>query len=339
MKILFSSYRNPHFITITEYIEKALKEQGCQVYFFNNRRFLLPGRLRSRIPYLNNLDLKRMNRELILIVNSLRPDLFLEAGGNRILPKTIDSIKKAGVKTILWTIDPPRNFEPIIAAAPHYDCVFTGGSEAYDILKEESIKELQMLPFACDPDFHSPQILKQNEQKIYSCDIAFVGTVDPDLYPFRCKILESISDFDLGVWGPGSEKIPSTSSLKEKIRGNKTTPDVWTKIYSQAKIVLCMHYKGPEGKISCHQASPRVYEAMACGAFLVVDDQKDVKSLFKDREELVIFKNVNELRNLLSYYLQRPKERTSIAALGHKKVLKKHTYNHRIKDLLKVISQ
>jgi spore maturation protein CgeB len=290
------------------------------------------------MPFLNRLDLMRINNLLISSIKSFKPDLFLEAGGYRILPETIDIIKKIGVKTVLWTIDAPRNFVPIIKAATHYDFVFTGGSEAYDILRNAGVKKLYWLPFACDPDFHKPQKLTAEEKRLYSCDIAFVGTIDPNLYPFRVKILEEISDFDLGVWGPGVERISSSSPLRQKIRGDKATPDVWTKIYSQAKIVLGMHYHDPAGKIPCHQASPRVYEALACGAFLMVDAQRDVKKLFQDREELVVFKNSTELKKLLAYYLKRPEERTSIAALGWGKVLQKHTYEHRIKDLLKVVS-
>jgi spore maturation protein CgeB len=338
MKVLFSSYRNPRFVTITEYIEKAFNEQGCQTIFFNNRSFIIPGRIREKISYFNKIDLRRINRGLIGNISSSKPDLFLEAGGYRILPDTIDRIKGMGVTTALWTIDAPKEFEPIRQAAPHYDFVFTGGSEAYDILKDIGLRNVHFLPFACDPEFHKPQVLTGDEKKLYGCDVAFVGTIDPDLYPFRMKILEAISDFDLGVWGPGVERISTSSPLRQKIRGGETTPDVWTKIYSQAKIVLCMHYKDPEGKISCHQASPRVYEALACGAFLMVDDQRDVKKLFKDRDGLVVFKDVHDLKSLLSYYLKRPDERKSIAALGRRKVRAGHTYNHRIQDLLKAVS-
>ncbi|MFQ5900251.1 MAG: DUF3880 domain-containing protein, partial [Thermodesulfobacteriota bacterium] len=245
MKILLSSNKNPDFATITEYIEKALNETGCRTLFFDDRDFILPGRIRDRVPYLNKLDLKKLNKGLISKINKLKPDVLLTAGGYRILPETIDIIKEAEVKTVLWTIDVPRGFDPIIDAAPHYDYVFTGGSEAYDILVNKGVKNLEWLPFACDPDFHKPQTLTADEKKNYSCDIAFVGTIQPDLYPFRVSVLEAISDFDLGIWGPGSEMIPSSSPLKQKVRGNKTTPDIWAKIYSQARIVLCLHYRDP----------------------------------------------------------------------------------------------
>ncbi len=339
MKIIFSTCRNPYYITITEYVENAIKATGCETMFFNDSDFIIPGRIRSRMPFLNKFDLKRINRNLLSVIKAFKPDIFIEAGGHRILPETIDQIRKLQVKTVLWTIDAPIDFNPIIKAAPHYDCVFTGGSEAYDILKETVAGNLYFLPFACDSHYHRPVTLTEAETKLYGSDISFVGTLDPLIYPDRVDILEGISDFSLAVWGPGSRNISPGSPAKRHVRGEHTPPDLWTKIYSASKIVLCMHYKDPNGKIPCHQASPRVYEALACGAFLMVDAQKDVMSLFSDREELVIFRSIDELRELASYYLERPDERLKIAQAGRKSVLDKHTYNHRIEEILRIVNQ
>lgn len=339
MKVILSSYHNPNFVTITEYIERAIKRLGHTLVTFDDRAFILPGRLRRRIRSLQGWDANRINKKLISLASQHKAELCIITGGHRILPETISRLKAKGVVTALWTIDPPREFKSIIAAAPHYDFVFTGGSEAYDILKDGGVSNLHWLPFACDPDFHRPQTLSESEAKLYGCDIAFLGTVNPGLYPRRFQLLEAISDWNLGVWGPGSEKIPSASPLNQKIRGDNTTPAVWTKIYSQAKIVLCIHYNDPTGAIPCHQASPRVYETLACGAFLLVDAQKDVLELFKNGEDLVVFHDATELRGLISYYLQRPEERQRIAKTGREKALAEHTYQHRISKLFEIVYQ
>jgi spore maturation protein CgeB len=71
----------------------------------------------------------------------------------------------------------------------------------------------------------------------------------------------------------------------------------------------------------------------------MVDAQKDVIRLFKDREELAVFQNVDELRQLITYYLNRPEERLKIAEAGRKSVLEKHTYKHRVHELLIIANQ
>lgn len=336
MKVLFSSNKNPHFETFTDYIEKAFKENGCETIFFENRDFIIPGRIREKLSFLHKWDLQRMNKRLLDIAWTSKPDLFLEDGGWNILPDTIEDMKKFGIKTALWTNDAPLRFTPIIKSASHYDFVFTAGTEAIEILKKYNIKNLQLLPFACDPDFHKPVDLTQEDIERYESDVCFVGSGTP-LYIKRRQILENLTDFNLGVWGPGWHTLPSDSKLKKFIKGEHTKYDDWIKIYSASKIVLCIHFYDPTGKIPFYQASPRVFEILSCGAFLICDKQKDVLSLFKSGEEFVGFETIEELKKLIIYYLNHPDEAKSIAEKGRNEVLKKHTYRHRIKDIINTI--
>ena len=333
MKILFSSYKNPHFLTFAEYIEKAFKQNGCDVIFFENRDFIIPGRLTDRISFLREWDLKRLNKKLISTAIACKPDIFLEVGGWDILPDTVTKLKEMGIKTVLWTNDPPRIFKPIIQSAPFYDYVFTQGSEAYEILGKYNIKELHWMPFACDADFHRPVDLTDEEKKKYGNAVCFVGS-GGDLYLQRREALTSLTDFDLGIWGPGWESLPAKSPLRKVIRGGQTGPEEWVKIFSASKIVFHSHYHDPSGKVPCFQASPRVFEALACGAFFVCDNQRDVLRLFKSGEHLVVFNTAQELKEIIGYYLKHPAEAKIIAEKGRKEAVEKHTFKHRIKEII-----
>jgi spore maturation protein CgeB len=333
MKILFSSNKNPYFLTFTDYIEKSFRENGCDVFFFENRDFIMPGRMNDAIPSLKKWDLKLLNKKLISMATSCKPDMFLEAGGWNILPDTLVTLKDMGIKTALWTVDPPRIFKSIIESAPYYDSVFTQGSEAYEILNQYNIKKLNWMPFACDSDLHRPVELTDDEQKKYVSDVCFVGS-GGDLYLQRREELKSLTDFNLGIWGPGWESLPDESQLHKFIRGGQTGPEEWVKIFSAAKVVFHSHYHDPSGKVPCHQASPRVYEALACGAFFVCDNQRDVLRLFKNGEHLIVFKSIQELREIIDYYLKHPAEAKSIAEKGRKEAVEKHTFKHRTREIL-----
>lgn len=340
MRILYSGTPNPKMVTLTEYVEKAMREEGYEVVFFNNRDYRIPGRLRGRINLLEKLDIARINRSLIELTRNLRPDIFLETGGMRILPDTIKKIRAMGVTTVLWTIDPPRDlfdFLPIMEAAPQYDFVFTGGMEAYDVLKSIGVPRLSWLPFACDPDFHKPIKLTQEEIHEFGYDVVFIGSIHQNLYLNRVEMLSGLVGHNLGVWGPGGEDVPDDSPLKPCIKGSNAPYDIWTKVYSASKIVLSQHYRPSAGFIPCHQASPRVYEILACGGFQVVDNQVDVLRLFNDRDQLVVFKDKNQLAEIIRYYLSHEDERLIIASRGLEAVLKSHTYRHRIKEMMNVI--
>jgi spore maturation protein CgeB len=333
MKILFSGYHNPHFETITEYMENAIEELGHTCIPFEDRAFMIPGRLRKRLDALHRWDLNRLNNKLISLVSQTNPDLCLISGGHRILPETVKKIKDTGLLTALWTVDPPHTFQPLIRAAPLYDIVFCGGTEAQELLAEAGIKDTHWLPFACDPELHKPVEVNPEERAKWGSDITFVGS----LYPNRRDIFEAICDYDLKVWGPGWEKLPPDSPLKKSVVEAKLEPEDWKKIYSSSKIILAVHYQ--DGKIPCYQASPKVYETLACQSFLMVDNQRDVKSLFEDGTHLAVFKDIPDLRKKINYYLSHPEERNKIAIQGHREAVQKHTYVHRIKKLIRVLSE
>ena len=153
--------------------------------------------------------------------------------------ETIQKIKEKGIKTALWSIDAPSHFQPIISAAPFYDFLFCGGTEAQELLKEAGIKETFWLPFACDPEFHKPFDVDAEEQEKWGSQVTFVGSY----YPNRHAILEKLSDLDLKIWGPGWNKLPADSPLRPLAEDVQLSPEEWRKIYSSSKIVVVIHFK------------------------------------------------------------------------------------------------
>jgi len=335
MKILFSGYHNPHFMTITEYMESAIKALGHDLIIFDDRRHIIPGRIRQRIRRLYRFDLRHINEKIISLAFETKPDVVIVTGGHRISGSTVKTLRDHGIVAVLWTIDPPLNFQPIIDAAPLYDHIFCQGTEAIELLSQAGIKGARWLPVACDPSQHRPVELSAKEKEQYGRDVVFVGSY----YPSRAELFEKLVEFDLGIWGPGWEELASDSPLRGSSRGGHSRPEVWLKIYSASKIVLTPHYRDPERRFPVYQASPRVFEALACGAFVISDDQRDVFSLFKDGEHLARFVDLDELIEKIAYYLDRPKEREEIAKRGRREALNNHTYVHRIERLLSTVSR
>ncbi len=331
MRVLLSSYHNPSFWTITEYTERSIMRLGHELIPFDDRAFIFPGRLRKSVPFLRDIDLNRLNRRLISLAISTNPDLCLVAGGNRILPETVQKIKSKGIKTVLWTIDVPRNFQPILNAAPDYDFIFCGGTEAQELLARARIKKTYWLPFACEPDIHKPADVHREEKKKWESDVSFIGSY----YPNRAQALEKLIDFDLKVWGPGWNKLAKDSPLKKRAEDTQLKPEEWVKVFSSSPINIVIHFQ--DGETLCYQAAPRVYEALACRSFLLVDNQKDVRSLFQDGKHLVIFKDTEDLRKKITYYLKQPEERKKIVSQGYEETVNKHTYLHRLKEMFSVI--
>jgi spore maturation protein CgeB len=333
MKILFSGYHNPNFVTITEYMESAIKALGHDLIVFDDRRHIIPGRIRQRIRWLDQFDLQHINKKMVSLTLKAKPDIVIVTGGHRISGSTVKALRDHGIVAVLWTIDPPLNFQPIINVAPHYDYIFCQGTEAVELLNHAGIISVRWLPVACDASQQRPVELSPKEKRDYGNDVVFVGSY----YPNRAELFERLTDFDLGIWGPGWEKLHSDSPLRRFLKGGPLKPELWLKIYSASKIVLAAHYRDPEGRFPVYQASPRIFEAMACGTLVISDNQRDVFSLFKDGEHLIGFDHPDDLVEKIRYYLEHPEERKEIARRGRQEVLQNHTYIHRIEKLLSVV--
>jgi spore maturation protein CgeB len=332
MKIFFSGYHNPNFLTVTEYLERAIAKLGHEPIIVDDRGHVIPGRLRKRIGFLYDFDLWKINSRIFSRIKQTMPEIAIITGGHRITASTVGKINQAGIKSVLWTIDPPREFNLILKPASFYKYIFCQGTEAVDILKENGIPNAQWIPMACDPGIHKPVNVSDEEKKKFGSDIVFVGSY----YKNRADLFRDLIDFDLGIWGPGWERLEENDPLRKCVKGGSVIPEDFNKIYSAAKINIISHYQ--DGVTRCYQASPKVFESLAARCFVLVDRQKDVFSLFRDKTHLVGFDGAVDLRGKILHYLGHEEERRLVADGGYRAVLENHTYVHRIEKVLSVVT-
>ena len=329
MRILFISNLNPHFENTNTYRLKAMHELGHDPIFFEDRDFILPGRIRQKIGFLQKWDLGLLNRRMVEVAKKTRPQLCLVVGGYRISAHTLACLRDMGINNVLWTTDPPRpEFKHIVATAHLYDHVFCAGTEAIDILANTCRKDAAWLPFGCDLDVHCPMDLNHDEKLQYGRDLVFVGAY----YPYRWEILKNlIGRYDIGIWGPGWEQV-AHEQYDKSIYPGPLNHTQWVKLYNATKIVIIIHYQ--DGITPSFQASPKVFEALACRSFVLVDTQRDVFKLFSSGKELVGFDGNDDLNIKIEHFLSREEERREIAAAGYQVVIQRHSYRHRLKTIL-----
>ena len=342
MKILSVTYHNPYYLTFAEYVDHALSQLGHTIRSFDYRQWLFPGRVRDHVPALEAFDLKRINSKLIKSANTFKPDILLVTGGHTIAPETITRIKKElQCITVNWIADFPLKFDEYAHAGPCYDFSFWSGTDGLKRYESLGGDNGHWLPFACDPYYHKPAALSDADKKEYECDICFVGSN----YSERVEVLEKLCGFNIGIWGQGWERLPANSPLVPHLRGKAVGPEIWTKIFSAAKIVLnitghrCDIMVPLVDKKDFRMTNTRVFEILGCGAFQLVDVKADVLALFKRGEHLDCYKDAEEAVERVDFYLRNPEKRNAIAEEGRKEALKKHTYKHRIEELLSVVLQ
>ncbi len=89
-------------------------------------------------------------------------------------------------------------------------------------------------------------------------------------------------------------------------------------------------------KGACNQ---RVFDVPCCGAFLLTDHRDQIEDLFEPGAEVVFYRTLDEIPELLEKYLHDAEARSKVAEAGRKRVLAEHTYDHRICTLLDKLNQ
>lgn len=329
MNILIVGFYSPE--TMAWYLERNLKKMGHNVDIFCYRSIfkkVSPNSMLSKgfrhLPLFENVYLHKINNTLLNIVKKKRYNLVIFLKAETIFPSTIAGVRSYSDKIINWYMDPIIGLDKgfILESIQHYDYFFTKDSFIKKRLNELGFSNVEFLLEAFDPEVYTPT--KKFEE--YKSDISMVGNI----YDYRLRILNSLKEYDLKVWG----KLIFIN--KDKVRGfyqgRPAISDEKNKIFNSAKIVLNTH-----NPFEISGANVRLFEICGSGAFQLSDTTLYTDHLFKNKKEVVFYNNIDELKELAQYYLKNNEERNKIALEGHKRVIKEHTYGVRLNQLFKII--
>lgn len=279
----------------------------------------------QRLPYDLNLELRRRNQQLLAYARQFQPTHIWLVGDNReIHADTLATLKADLNCTVLYS----TGTSPIVFSrpierqgAPLYDLVLT--NDFYHGIQwlELGAKDMICLPaVAVDPEFHYP---RQHNVEL-AVDVGFVGTLIPaNLYSERVDALEALTEFDLGIWT--IHDAPDT--LKPFVRGSALGESM-LQVLSSSKISLNVH-----GNFMRYGGNMRLFESASVGTFQIVDARDGISEWFTIGEHLVVFDDLQDLRDKVAYYLAHDDERQHIADSAREHVMAHHTYDKRLSVL------
>jgi hypothetical protein len=206
-----------------------------------------------------------------------------------------------------------RGFDLITTSFPHYVERFRAGgvdSEYFPIAFDERV--LERLPAVED-----------------DVGLAFVGGLNPSVHPGGVALLERLAArLPLEVWGYGGDALPSTSRLRARWRGEAWGLDMYATL-ARARICLNRHIEAAEG----YANNMRLFESTGVGSLLVTEAAPNLHELFEPDREVVTYQDEDDLVANVQHYLEHEDERAEIAAAGHARTLREHTYRRRIAEL------
>ncbi len=224
-----------------------------------------------------------------------------------------------------WSLQAVQRSKPDLVWTIHPHCV-----KKYEKLGIPS----SYFNFAFNPRVFQPKRKKQKE--IY--DISFVGSTHFFKRTFRFEslrhLLFPLVDLNIKthIWGIGWHK---EKNLIKKEFG-QTIPEHWIHghlaykksalVYRCSKIVLGVQNAED-------QVTQRTFEILGTGAFMIASKTKALTELFRDKKDVVLTSSPQETVELVNYYLNRPDLRYSIGKNARRKILKNHTYRHRLNKI------
>ena len=321
---------------------RALRRRGHETaVFWRNRparnfRYserITPGAvaraLWRRVPPAARPDIQRRNRQLLAAAGAFRPDILWLEGGNQVITaQTLARIKNAlQCRVILSSGDSPFAMRhlPEHQAAPLYDLALVNDHYHGREWLELGARKAVSLPLsATDPDWHYPRRLEAEERAALACDIAFVGTLVPEShYGSRVRALLALRDFDLGIWSV----FPVPAELRPFLRGAALGESAMRAL-SAAKLTVNHH--GPTFRWG---GNIRLFEAAGVGTLQLADDLPGTRSWFTPGENIVLFRDGEELRRKAAYYLAHDEEREALARKAREHVLAQHNFDRRVAAL------
>lgn len=312
----YSSFYRPY--------SEAFKKLGIDYELFDNRKTVLLEKiifvLSKVFKNLSPLQVKMINWRLLLSVKSYKPDLVLVIKGENIFPETILNIRKK-TTVVNYFSDYFRWFSDtqIQSWLKAYQVVYTGDLSDVTDYKKKGFDNIYHVHLA------GPVVRDIRKPKKY--DVVFVGAYSKE----RESMFKKLSGFNFKIWG---DKKWINSSLSNNYMDKWLSAEDTLEVFANSKIVVNFHndLSGKNRYINL-----RVFEATAAGSLLISDLRQDLPSLFEIEKEIVIYKDGDDLKNKVGFFLENDKKRIEIAERGFQRCMRDHTYEKRLEQMFKYL--
>jgi spore maturation protein CgeB len=171
--------------------------------------------------------------------------------------------------------------------------------------------------FAVDPDLFFPKSINDN----LSHNLCFVGNNIRDQQTSE-KYLLCAKDKGLAIYG-------NPAGWNSPLCKGKISIDDEATLYSSSKICLNAHLAE---HLDYGSYNFRIFNILACKGFIISDRSKFLETEFNDCMEFT--DGNDDLLSKIDYYLNNPEETNKYREYGYNHVLSKHTFKHRMSDLL-----
>lgn len=254
---------------------------------------------------------------------------------------TIIETGKKGMKLVCYHFSFITSL--VKSVLPIYDLCFTGSfKDQREIAKYN--KNVKVVRHAFESTLIDKISINKPENKPAFVGSIFIGnSFHTNRIEALCKLREENIPFDFygniyGSFDSRRQKLSNFFKSRELMKKRRETVDYLNNIkkpssfglaYYNAIASYCMNINShaPVAKTGC--GNQRMFEVTGVGSCLVTDYREENSLLFDTDNEIVVYKNNDELAEKLKYLINNPAECLRIAKNGQKRTLNNYTYKHK----------
>ncbi|UCE91527.1 MAG: glycosyltransferase [Methanobacteriota archaeon] len=283
----------------------------------------------------NSERARLIEEEVRHITDEYEPDLVLSVNGLGLSKSAIRNLARSGTQCALWCYDSVTEYPRILDSAAECERVYV--FEPSDIsLIERTGADVKHLAMGFDPDIYHP-----DADSAKDLDLLFVGSVFS--YPNRVRLLKrlskDLSTLSMGLWTNSPPYYSPRNLMKLTSLGSRFSESIHLKtltheeinaLYNSSRICLNIHHA------QCKEGlNPRTYEIAGSGALQLVDYHKQIDYTFVDGEEVLTYTDYEGLLRQIDACLNEPDRMMAISAKAERRARRSHTYQHRVKEILR----
>ena len=310
---------------------------GARVTPFSTRQYLYArgqGTLQKSMRFGPAID--RLNRELLQLVDEVKPDVVFLFVCHHVYAKTVRQIKLRHPRTLVvsYNIDNPfedgRKFfrwRHYLAHAKLCGLNYFVRPRTVEHARQAGIPNPRLLMQFYVQDLHRPLPRAQAESRQ---DVLFVGHYEPD---GRGQLLSHLLLHGVAVriFGNRWEELPRNSPIRRLHPPiAMVTGEEYVRLLAGSKIAL-VFLSG----VNRDPYTSRCFEIPACKTFMLAPRTPEIQALYEEDKEVVLYENKEELLEKIQKYLGDQEWRTRIAEAGRQRCLRgRHSHVDRCATML-----
>ena len=346
MRILVNSPIYGGSYTTAKYVETALKSLGACVHFTDHscangllQKYLDSSKKMEESALITQLT-ELLSETLWLDVVKFKPHIVLFVAQSPFTDKLMTALNDAGIVSMYWFVEDFRRLTYWKSVCNSFDYFFMIQKGEFEEVLQKSCGSIWgWFPVGAEPRTHKKVNMSPEEKEFYGSDISFMGAAYPNrvsfFKQFKLPPLKSGEKY-LKLWGTGWTES-ELSDYNIPLGEQRISIEQSNMIYQATKININLHSSNSGiFDINGDFVNPRTFEIAACGGFQLVDDRAAVRELFEEDVDIVFFSSAEEAVDKASFYLKNERLREKISRAGQEKVLKYHTYENRLKNMIDV---